>query len=148
MFIDTEYDRAKVPPHNGNDSRTPLEVSKPDSEEEEEEEEEPEAEAERAEAEGDKDSSLRPTNPSLKTGEEEAAAKPTPFYSTPIKKVQNKGTQGVRARVRHGTSSIHFHCLPHWSSNHIGHGVDVFSSLINNVYCVPFPLSPDSKQSA
>ena len=28
-FLDAEYDRAKVPPHNGNDPRSPLVVSKP-----------------------------------------------------------------------------------------------------------------------
>ena len=29
MLVDTEYDRAKVPPYNGNDPRSPLVVSKP-----------------------------------------------------------------------------------------------------------------------
>ena len=46
----------------------------------------------------------------------------SPSASILTKQCTNKGTQGVQAEVRRGTSSIHFHCPAFRSSSHIGHG--------------------------
>ena len=75
--LDTEYDRAKVPPNNGNDPP--------------------------------------PAPGSLKAF----------LFPSLIDKVQNKGTQGVRARYGAELPSIHFHCPVPRSSSHIAHGRDI-----------------------
>ena len=72
--FDTEYDRAKVPPYNGNNPP--------------------------------------PAPRSLKAL----------LFPPLLNNVENKGTQGVRARYA-GTSSIHSHCPVPRSSSHIGHGL-------------------------
>ena len=42
------------------------------------------------------------------------------LFPTLLNEVENKGTQGVRVRLRRGTSSNHFHCPVPRSSSHIG----------------------------
>ena len=47
-------------------------------------------------------------------------SKGLPFPELPKQSVKHKGTQGVPARVRRGTSSAHFQCLAPQSSSHVG----------------------------